>query len=78
MYLAKNLKYLRLKNGFSQEYIADKFGYKSYTTVQKWESGINEPSVSTLNDLANLYKVDMHDVYTVDLRKSVDFIAYRR
>ena len=32
MYLAKNLKYLRLKNGFSQDYIADILGYKSYTT----------------------------------------------
>jgi len=39
MYLAKNLKYLRLKNGFSQDYLADKLGYKSYTTIQKWEMG---------------------------------------
>ena len=39
MYLAKNLKYLRLKNGFSQDYLADKLGYKSYTTIQKMGNG---------------------------------------
>ena len=39
MYLAKNLKHLRLKSGLSQEYLAKRFGYKSYTTIQKWESG---------------------------------------
>lgn len=67
MYLAKNLKYLRLKNGFSQDYIADKLGYKTYTTIQKWESGVTEPSVSVLNILSELYRVDMHDMYTIDL-----------
>ena len=35
MYLAKNLKYLRLKNGFSQDYLANKLEYKSYTTISR-------------------------------------------
>jgi repressor LexA len=48
MHLAKNLKFLRLKHGFSQDYIANKLGYKSYTTIQKWEMGTSEPSISTL------------------------------
>lgn len=39
MSLSKNLKKLRLQHGFSQDDIADIFGYKSYTTIQKWESG---------------------------------------
>lgn len=67
MFLAKNLKYLRLKNGFSQDYIADKLGYKSYTTIQKWEMGTSEPSISTLKKLSRIYNVDMDTMYTVDI-----------
>jgi repressor LexA len=67
MYLAKNLKYLRLKNGFSQDYIADKLGYKSYTTIQKWEMGTSEPSLTVLNTLSRLYNVNMNDMVVKDL-----------
>lgn len=67
VYLAKNLKYLRLKHGFSQDYIAEKFGYKSYTTIQKWEMGTSEPSLEKLSALADLYNVDMNTLYTVDI-----------
>lgn len=70
VYLAKNLKYLRLKNGLSQDYIADKLGYKSYTTIQKWEMGTSEPSVSVLDKLSKLYNVDMDSMYTVDLESN--------
>lgn len=67
MYLAKNLKYLRLKNGLSQDYIADKLGYKSYTTIQKWEMGTSEPSLGILSKLSALYNVDMDTMYSIDL-----------
>ena len=33
--LSKNLKYLRLKNNYSQDYIAKLLDKKSFTTVQK-------------------------------------------
>lgn len=59
MHLAKNLRFLRLKNGFSQEYIAEKLGYKSYTTIQKWEMGTSEPSISTLNKLSEIYNTNI-------------------
>ena len=67
MCLAQNLKYLRLKHNYSQDEIAEKFGYKSYTTVQKWEMGIAEPSVEKLRELANLYNVNMNDLLTRNL-----------
>lgn len=67
MYLAKNLKHLRLKSGLSQEYLAKRFGYKSYTTIQKWESGAAEPPLHVLEDLSNLYGYTMHELYTEDL-----------
>lgn len=67
MKLAKNLRYLRKKNGFSQDYIAEKLGYKSYTTIQKWEMGTSEPSISILKKLSKIYNVDMDSIYTKDL-----------
>lgn len=69
MCLAKNLKFLRLKHNFSQDEIAEKFGYKSYTTVQKWEMGVAEPSVDKLRELAKLYNVSMNDLLTRDLEQ---------
>lgn len=72
MYLAKNLRYLRLKNGFSQDYLADKLGYKSYTTIQKWEMGTSEPSLGVLSKLSKLYNVDMHTLYSTDLESNIN------
>lgn len=68
MYLSKNLKFLRLKSGFSQDYIAEILGYKSYTTIQKWEMGVSEPSISVLNKLSKIYNVNMDDIYSKDLQ----------
>lgn len=67
--IAKNLKYLRLKHGFSQEFIADYTGKKSFTTVQKWESGVSDPSIEVASKLANLYNVSLDDLYYSDLEK---------
>ncbi|SEN97135.1 DNA-binding transcriptional regulator, XRE-family HTH domain, partial [Peptostreptococcus russellii] len=62
MLLSSNLKYLRKKAGFSQDFIAKKLGYKSFTTIQKWESGVSEPSISIVNKLCNLYNVTINDI----------------
>ena len=67
--IAKNLKYLRLKHGFSQDFIADYTGKKSFTTVQKWESGVSDPSIEVASKLANLYNVSLDDLYYSDLEK---------
>lgn len=67
MNLSNNLRYLRKKNDYSQDYIADLLGYKSYTTIQKWEMGISEPSFAKLNQLAELYKTDLDSLMKKDL-----------
>lgn len=67
MGLGDNIRYLRIKHGFSQEYIAEKLGYKSYTTIQKWESGVSEPPVKKLKELSVLLKADMNDMANKDL-----------
>lgn len=67
MFLAKNIRYLRLKYGLSQDYVAEKLGYDSYTTIQKWESGKSEPPLGKFYLLSQMFNADMHTLYTVDL-----------
>lgn len=69
MCLANNIRYLRRKYNYSQDYIAEKLGYKSYTTIQKWEMGISEPSIAKLRELADLFHVDINDMTTKNIEK---------
>ena len=68
MTLAQNIRYLRKKMGLSQEDLAQKFGYKSYTTIQKWESGVSEPPFKQLKALAELFDIDMNTLVNQDLQ----------
>ena len=59
MSLAENIRFLRKKLGLSQDELAEKLGYKSYTTVQKWESGVADPPLKSLGKMSKLFGVDM-------------------
>lgn len=65
--LGRNIRYLRKKYEMSQDKLADILGYKSFTTIQKWESEKSEPPMSVLKKLSDLFNVDMNDLATVDL-----------
>ena len=67
MEFSSNLRYLRKERGMSQDELADKLGYKSFTTIQKCESGVSEPSVSTLRVIANIFGVSMDQMINQDL-----------
>ncbi len=68
MKFKENLRYLRKLNHLSQQDLADRFGYKSFTTVQKWEDGTSFPKVGNLNKLAELFHVELDHLLNVDLR----------
>ena len=70
MCLAKNIRYLRKKNNLSQDDIADLLGYKSYTTIQKWEMGVSEPPIGKLRALASRLGVDIDVLATTDIEKA--------
>ena len=72
MCLAKNIRYLRKKKNLSQDQIAEQLGYKSYTTIQKWETGISEPPISKLRALSELHGVDIKDLASKDLAAEDD------
>lgn len=65
--LSNNLRLLRKKKGLRQDDLAEKFGYKSFTTIQKWEDGTSEPSVGVLQGLSKLYGVTMDMLVNEDL-----------
>lgn len=64
---AKNIRFLRKRAELSQDKLAEMLGYKSFTTIQKWESGVSEPSMGTAQKIANLFHVDIDDLIKVDL-----------
>ncbi len=62
MALKDRLRQLRKQAGYSQEELARRFGYKSFTTIQKWEDGTSTPPVSVLQQLAALYHVSFQQL----------------
>lgn len=56
MRLEEKLRFLRQKNGYSQEQLADKIGI-ARQTVSKWENGQAIPELSGLIQISELYGV---------------------
>jgi len=78
MKLSKNIRYLRKQRGMSQEQLADLLGYKSYTTIQKWESGISDPPITVLQQIAEIFHVDITDLTEKDLENTeVQFLGHQ-
>lgn len=67
MYIGKNIRYLRNKRNYSQEDLAKALGYKSYTTITKWESGVSEPTLKMTNQIADFFKISVNDLCYKDL-----------
>lgn len=56
------LKQLRKEKGLTQEQLADRL-YVSRRTVSRWETGSNLPDLDMLVELADLYEVDLRDIF---------------
>lgn len=69
MFFKENLRLLRKQNSVSQNEIADFLGYKSFTTVQKWEDGTSMPNASTISKIADFFDITINDLLNVNLRK---------
>jgi len=67
MNFARNLRYLRRLNHTSQNDLADFLGYKSFTTIQKWEDGSATPAYKTIARIAQYYNVDVEEFMNEDL-----------
>lgn len=74
MSLADNIRFLRRKQGMSQDKLAELLGYKSYTTIQKWESGVSEPPLKKVHAIADLFHVDIDVLAKGDISKPAESI----
>lgn len=67
MKLATNIRFLRKSHRMNQAELAEELGYRSFTTIQKWETGSSEPPVSTLLKLCELFDVSIDEIISADL-----------
>lgn len=65
--IGNNIRYLRTQHGYSQEELAEKLGYKSYTTITKWESGVSEPTLKKASEIASFFNLSVNDLCYSDL-----------
>ena len=63
--LSRNLSFLRERNQYSQEAVAEKIGV-SRQAVARWESGETAPDIANCDALARLYDVTVDDLLHFD------------
>ena len=78
MVIAKNIRHLRLQHGLSQDELADRLGYKSFTTIQKWESGVSTPPLEVFVRMAEIFDVDLDEFARTDLTETDSPEKYRK
>ncbi|HEM4672920.1 TPA: helix-turn-helix domain-containing protein [Streptococcus suis] len=62
MIIGQRLRELRLKHNLEQIEVAQKLGYKSDTTISKWENGKNLPTGKKLILLAQLFNTTTDEI----------------
>ena len=72
---AKNLRYLREKNGMEQMDLARELGRKSASSISEWEKGKYTPKLGVLNQIAKLFKVSIDDLMENDLSNPTEKIS---
>jgi repressor LexA len=69
------IKTYRKERGLSQQDVADHFGYKSFTTIQKWEDGSSTPPAKTMKLLAEFFGVSLEDLLTDSERIAIPILG---
>lgn len=67
MGFSNNIRFLRKQRNLTQEELADMVGYKSFTTIQKWETGDSEPNMGVLRQLADIFHLSISELVETDL-----------
>lgn len=71
MTFGEKVRTLRLKSKMTQDELAEKMGYKSFTTIQKWESGDSMPRFGNIKKLADIFNVSV-DYFADEPNKPLD------
>lgn len=67
MGFSNNIRFLRKQRNLTQEELAEMVGYKSFTTIQKWETGDSEPNMGVLRQLADIFHLSISELVETDL-----------
>jgi len=70
-YLSKNIRYLRKTNRIGQDKLAEILK-RSQPTIQQWETGKRKPDIGMAKDIADLFKVDINALLTIDLSEETN------
>ena len=73
--MGEALKQIRLKNGFTQKYVAKTLGFKSNSIVSMWESGARMPITENLIKLAGMYNCTVDELLALADDEEQDQIA---
>ena len=73
--LHEKLKQLRKERGLSQQDLAFHFGYKSFTTIQKWEDGSSLPPTKILPQLAEYYHISVEELMRLERRIAIPILG---
>lgn len=65
-FFGSNVRFLRRLHNLTQEQLANRLGYKSFTTIQKWETEKAEPTLSTITEVADVFGVKLEDLVNHD------------
>ncbi len=66
MKIGNNIKFLRHKNGITQEQLAEHLSV-SYQAVSKWETNSNTPDISLLPKIAAFFNVSIDMLFSEDI-----------
>lgn len=64
--LGTNIRYLRLARNMQQDQLAKMLGFKTFTTIQKWETDLANPNLETVAKLAEIFGVTIDDLVNKD------------
>jgi len=74
----ERIKQLRKSRDFSQTELAERLGYKNYTTVTKWEAGTNLPRGNELRKMAELFNVSTDYILGLSDEKNIKPTIYTK
>ena len=66
-FFSSNLKFLREKEGLSQNKLAEKVGVNQ-TTIARWETEEIKPSIDNVEQIANALNIGLPELLISDLR----------
>ena len=69
--VGKNIRAFRHQNGWSQEDVANKLGI-SIPAFSKIETGVTDINLSRLEQIANIYEVDVVQILSLEAEQSIE------